>query len=136
MPHSLRCKIKNLNHKKILTDNETQRIIKALSIELCEDAVSRAEALKNLALTNGKDDVYRMINSLPNVQPIRPKGEWIKSPYLDKYFCFNCKVMYDIRDIQSMELDFCPKCGADLRNKNQTERGLQFADQDTMQSAT
>ena len=48
---------------------------------------------------------------------IRPKGEWIKSPYVDKYICFNCKKMYDIRDIQYMEIDFCPNCGADLRGE-------------------
>ena len=39
-----------------------------------EDCISRAEALKNLALTNGKDDVYRMINSLPSIQP-KPKTD-------------------------------------------------------------
>ena len=33
-----------------------------------EDCISRAEALKNLALTNSKDDVYRMINSLSSIQ--------------------------------------------------------------------
>ena len=30
MPHSLKCKVKNLNHKGLLTDRDTERIIKGL----------------------------------------------------------------------------------------------------------
>ena len=37
--------------------------------EPCEDCISRAEALKNLALINSKDDAYRMIRELSSVQP-------------------------------------------------------------------
>lgn len=32
MPHSLKCKVKNLNHKGLLTDRDTERIIKGLEI--------------------------------------------------------------------------------------------------------
>lgn len=48
--------------------------IQALEQESCEDAISRAEALKNLALTNNKDDVYRMIQALP---PVTTTKDWI-----------------------------------------------------------
>ena len=86
--------------------------IEALSAETCEDCISRAEALKNLALTNSKDDVYRMINSLSSVQPIRPKGKWIKG---DKSLqCLKCGAKGE-----NIETDFvfnyCPCCGADMR---------------------
>ena len=33
MPHSLRAKLKGLNHKKILTDRELERLCKALDNE-------------------------------------------------------------------------------------------------------
>ena len=43
--------------------------------EPCKDCVSRAEALKGLALTNNKDDAYRMIQELPPVIPKRSDKE-------------------------------------------------------------
>lgn len=48
--------------------------------ESYEDCVSRAEALKGLALTNSKDDVYRMIRELP---PVTPKLKTIQEKQAD-----------------------------------------------------
>lgn len=32
MPHSLKCKVKNLNHKGLLTDKDTERLIQGLEV--------------------------------------------------------------------------------------------------------
>ena len=77
---------KNLKEYMRITDKESEykflkenyvaldMAIKVLEQEPCEDAISRADALKNLALTNNKDDVYRMIQTLP---PVTPTQRWI-----------------------------------------------------------
>ena len=76
-----------------LTDEEWQTVEKTIKLlsNSDEDCISRAEALKNLALTNSKDDVYRMINSLPSVQP-KPKTD-----VLDK-------IRAEIKEVQTYKM--------------------------------
>jgi hypothetical protein len=79
---------------------KVNELLKALEQEPCEDCINRAEALKNLALTNGKDDVYRMINSLPSIQP-KPKTD-----VLDKIRA-EIKEWYWQADKQALAKDAC-----------------------------
>ena len=95
--------------------------ISALFAEPCEDCISRESILN--AITEIDDhcnmDIYtnevrELVNDLPSVQPIRPKGEWI----LDKehsytfgiYKCSNCQSFGSAKHYH-----FCPNCGADMR---------------------
>ena len=50
MPHSLRCRLKGLCYKKILTDRECERLIKAL------DVVDAIENIKNEIWVSHKDN--------------------------------------------------------------------------------
>lgn len=94
--------------------------------EPCEDCISRAEALK-YAHDVELEDMFHMhetvkvvnaedIESLPSVQPIRPKGEWIPSPYTIEWQsdakCSNCG-----RLVAGALYDYvtCPYCSADMR---------------------
>lgn len=40
------------------------------------------------------------------------KGKWIKTPFIDKYLCFNCNREYDRSEIENLRIDYCMSCGA------------------------
>ena len=91
-------------------EEDIELAIKSLSTEPCEDCVSRAEALKNLALTNNKDDVYRMITRLSAVAPQPKMGHWIdyqKGRWIYAQ-CSECGTVHD------MQTYYCPNCGAKM----------------------
>lgn len=95
--------------KEKVTALEEKR--KSLSAEPCEDAISRAEALGNLALTNNKDDVYRMLTRLPSVTPKQKMGRWLAVENEDMhtvdYFCSECDLPLETEE----RTPFCPNCG-------------------------
>lgn len=84
--------------------------IEYLEQEPCEDCVSRAEALKNLALTNNKDDVYRMLTRLSPVTPIQKMGHWIHFAWSDD--CSECGWS---TGKYGSPTKFCPNCGAKMQ---------------------
>lgn len=112
--------------------------IKALKQEPCEDAVSRQ------AVLNEFDKCYRpreayfcvlrledAIKFLPPVQPIRPKGKWIKPDYkCDAKIWRKCSACnYNIEKFSKYvnytgahyfekTINFCPICGADMRGED------------------
>ena len=81
--------------------------------ESCEDCISRAEALKNLALTNGKDDVYRMIRELPSIQPKPKTGHWIDHQD-GRWIYVQCSECGTVHDTQT---NYCPNCGAKMESE-------------------
>ena len=100
--------------------------IKALSAEPC-DCISRKEAikamedkakgLKNLDTINGLCGAVAILYDLPSVQPIRPKGKWIETTVrgLKSLVCSKC-----CADLGSIcETNFCPNCGADMRESEE-----------------
>lgn len=90
-----------------------------------DDCVSRAEAIRLIdmerkephLIDNAEDgllEARRIINTLPSVQPERPKGEWIdvtKKIGFPEDMCSECHLR------ASRWMRFCPNCGADMRTK-------------------
>lgn len=90
-----------------------------LEQEPCEDAVSR-KAVITIIQNHWWNcrDIDKLVNELPSVTPIRPKGHWMGDSY--GYICSNCE--HSLNDLaQSMDYisfskpKFCPNCGADMR---------------------
>ena len=97
--------------------------IEALKQQLCEDAISRQdvfELVEKMMMGLSEDaynELYRGIDKIPSVTPIRPKGHWeVKHDEWMKprlVVCSNCKDCYNPQKVKYMK--FCPNCGADMR---------------------
>lgn len=93
--------------------------IKALEQQLCEDCISREEAVEVIAgtdETNGNEPVFsgkqiiKMLKDLPSVTPKTKTGRW--EDCSNGWMCSNC-----YKDV-SHESDFCPNCGTDMRGED------------------
>lgn len=69
------------------------------------------------------DQVHFAINDAPTVDIDRPQGEWIEeyhgngwNDYWD-YTCSNCGKKYEKADTVLYKANFCPNCGADMRER-------------------
>lgn len=112
-----------LNKKAVV---KPKTAIEAYDRDPCEDCISREKAIEDVVKrTDMNDDtmdvLIEKLQALPPVQPSRRKGKWIDTqPYYhdvyDKnaYYCSNCHDYYT-RDWQ--EMNFCPNCGADMREE-------------------
>ena len=92
-----------------------------IPLDSCEDCISRESILN--AITEIDDycnmDIYtnevrELVNELPSVQPIRPKGVW-RFNNDGSYTCSKCKYLVFYSGDMS---NYCPDCGADLRGDN------------------
>lgn len=62
MPHSLRVRLKNLNHKGLLTDRELERLINALdTVDHIEDA--RTEMAQRMKMFEAAEDYNNAITT-------------------------------------------------------------------------
>jgi len=94
------------------------------------DCISRKRVLE--WLENATDDsIEHAIDShlefIPSITPIRPKGHWISHREhcenlgvmpsgLGAYeWCSNCDCGIDVREWHRNHYNFCPNCGADMR---------------------
>ena len=92
------------------------------------DLIERSEVLKQLHL-NHKDVVYidknecaRRIEAIPSA---RPKGEWIVYEggwkdldyYPPKCKCNQCGYEEELYILNAKPTNFCPNCGADMRER-------------------
>ena len=119
-------------------DEALNMAIDALEQQPCEDCISRKasiEAMNKLFNQDCEDygceipecfPAYRAIEELemlPSVQPIRPKGEWIRWYEIIKYenyeehdpHCKCSKCNCEVDSYSSQFINFCPTCGADMR---------------------
>ena len=95
--------------------------------EPCEDAISRAEALKmiddisipeDMSTFEIKSHIGVEISTLPPVTPKRKVGEWIKknNDYFDWYECSECGYGSDgemkYNRLCDVRTKFCPDCGS------------------------
>lgn len=93
----------------------------------CEDAISRAEALKvvddmdipeDMSTFEIKSHIGVEIGTLPLVTPKRKVGEWIKknNDYFDWYECSECGYGSDgemkYNRLCDVRTKFCPDCGS------------------------
>ena len=90
--------------------------IKRLSAKPCEDCISREYILSkaHCCCDDLADDEpccvdVDDIKNAPSVQPMRPKGEWLKDEY--GIYCSNCQ------NGNVVGYKFCPCCGADMRGE-------------------
>ena len=72
---------------------------------------------------NGIRDAIMEIYDAPTIEVGRPKGEWIEeyhgngwNDYWD-YICSNCGKKYERADAILYKANFCPNCGANMREK-------------------
>lgn len=99
----------------------------------CEDAISRQAAIDAFSIfaeyesnrTNAEwvDRIRVVLSSLQPVQPIRPRGHWINKELTDEYGVVgNCSECKERRIIDN----FCPSCGADMRESEEKDERLYF----------
>jgi hypothetical protein len=81
--------------------------------DLVVDCISRADALDCVNWGYSFSDIYKKINELPPVTPIRPKGHWINIDETHSK-CDRCGGVFEIASANG-ETNFCPNCGADMR---------------------
>ncbi len=125
MPNSLKCKIKHLRHNGTFTERESDRILKALEQEPCEDCISR-QAVLDMATTIQTDDFSGNeiievvdvddIKALLSVTPNPKTGRWINLektkykgivlPFWGRYECSKCGGHGE------GTFNYCPNCGA------------------------
>ena len=101
----------------------TKMAVEALSAEPCEDCITLRLEKGALKYSDKDYVVYKkewlkkwwqpelalLGIELPNIQPIRPKGEWIGG--VMGWECSHCGYGVFIYN----NTDFCPNCGADMR---------------------
>lgn len=86
--------------------------------------IERAKAIETVKFYDGDPDgvpwAIRSLNDIPaaDVKPV-VRGEWrLYSPLTDTYECDKCG--YQVID-ESFRTNFCPNCGADMREKEKTD---------------
>lgn len=89
--------------------------IEALSAETCEDCISRVEALRNLAFTDSKDEVYRMIQELSSVTPKPKTGHWVDG-HCSECGCDVPAYIIDWKWQKDMDAKYCPNCGIKMES--------------------
>lgn len=85
-----------------------------------DDLVSREAVKKWLELWDGYIDMdivrrmqYRVID-IPSTQQERKRGKWIDNDKINFPQCSECGMWIDVMQ-QSGEMNYCPHCGADMR---------------------
>ena len=111
-----------------------EKIITFLHESPCEDCISQ-EAVEKITweepsyddALNVLTEVRDKVRALPTVTPSRPRGRWIchrdyceslgvKPSGLGAYeWCSNCDCGIDVNEFHRNHYNFCPNCGADMR---------------------
>ena len=68
-------------------------------------------------------NMIRIIDQMPSADVVEAKhGKWVNPEmgYEDCSVCGYCLAVYDDNDFQ-IERNFCPNCGADMRERKETE---------------
>ena len=77
----------------------------------CEDAISRAEAIRVASgychLANIPDELAK----LPSVTPQQKTGHWIRMKAYEKWECSGCNTVFRFT---FKEHNYCPNCGAKM----------------------
>lgn len=102
-----------------LYENTLRDIIDdAPTVEVCEDCISRAEAVRIAESYYHTEQVVEEIRELPSVTPQPKIGHWIEYPneWGDnwQYSKYECSVCHCLKPFHG---DFCPNCGAKMEVK-------------------
>ena len=88
--------IEALYHHTEKTDN--------ISTKVKSDLISRADAICEVLVNDGIDNIVDRINALPSAD--RPQGEWIEDEQFGTFICTNCGAH------GAYSYNYCPNCGA------------------------
>ena len=92
----------------------------APTIEQSEDCVKRIDAINGIANTHfaisyeNYKELINVISNLPPVVPQTKRGEW--EDCSNGWMCSECSSSF------IHEYNFCPKCGADMREAREDDR--------------
>jgi len=100
-----------------------------LEREPCEDAISRAEAIRIASGYCYYTNIPKELEKLPAVQPEPKKGEWITEDMFDGEVAYRCAVCGELFWIvsgtpEANEYNFCPKCGTMLVEPQESEENV------------
>lgn len=94
-------------------------------------AIDAVQGIGRLATLPDNDDVVRMsaveyvLFNLPSALQERKKGRWLpdnRNYYEERFVCSVCRKSYEVDTCMGEPTwDFCPGCGADMREEGQNE---------------
>ena len=106
-------------------DRELRRLLSTNLASLGTDCISRQAAITQLSHNKNKGDdewelaVENDIQTVWQLPPIQPKkGKWIKTARWGRvYYCDQCRNYLDFDGVNAGRgsTNFCPNCGADMR---------------------
>ena len=90
----------------------------------CKDAISRQAAHEAVYSANGLAGAMKNIDALPPVTPKQRTGHWIfeegdGKTCFDGYVCSACNKSFHTHVPYFAEYEFCPHCGADMRESEE-----------------
>ena len=94
--------------------------------EPCEDAISRAEAIRIASGYCHFSNIPKELEKLPSVQPKATTGRWIEEEMYYEDICYRCSECDEVFCLiegtpELNEYHFCPNCGARMESEEQTE---------------
>ena len=94
-------------------DEVFDKVIKALQMEPCEDAISRQAvlSLKQTPGAYGMDIDSSEVEKLPPVTPNQKTGHWIENLGFYGVYDYTCSCCDKHNDKKT---DYCPNCGAKM----------------------
>ena len=95
------------NHEAIDVLLELNRTAKNQPDYVYEALYLATKALEKIDL------IYFNVHALNTLCNEPKKGKWIETEHLNLRQCSNCKAQWGIYSIE--DFDFCPSCGADMR---------------------
>lgn len=113
------CKTGKLNNPDDSLLTEDSEACKEQKSKLESDLISRQAAIEAVEKAVFKGVAKSAIESLPAVEPKRPKGEWVEF----RRYCYDGTAYYWKKcsvcdhDMIGYETNFCPNCGADMRGE-------------------
>ncbi len=124
---------KNKLENEVFGAKYNKLALEALEQESCDDCISRKSVITIIQnhWWNCRD-IDKLVNELPSVTPIRPKGHWIETAeeyykavnekgggvnentdfFTDDIACSECLAKFSIIDNEAERFDYCPCCGS------------------------
>lgn len=80
------------------------------------DLIRRSDAFDAVDNYDGAYVADMLISDIPAVDAVEVvRGEWIDTPDKTNSICSYCKAEWNVFDNDTYRFNFCPNCGADMR---------------------